>query len=90
MDKVPEDRAKGLQTPIWTEYQVIIDNKEATQVHILGISNEDHYKGLDVYIVGGCCDSIPVVHGEIGFVTNCSAGLTCFKPLWLRCTSTCN
>ncbi|WAR21363.1 hypothetical protein MAR_015337, partial [Mya arenaria] len=23
MDKVPEDKAKGLQTPIWTEYQVI-------------------------------------------------------------------
>ncbi|XP_045191075.1 fucose mutarotase-like isoform X2 [Mercenaria mercenaria] len=34
MDKVPEDKAKGLQTPIWTEYQVIIDNKENTQINI--------------------------------------------------------
>lgn len=32
MDKVPEDKAKGLQTPIWTEYQVIVDNMEGTQV----------------------------------------------------------
>ncbi|XP_060557392.1 fucose mutarotase-like isoform X2 [Ruditapes philippinarum] len=34
MDKVPEDKARGLQTPIWTEYQVIIDNKEDSQINI--------------------------------------------------------
>ncbi|KAH3707983.1 fucose mutarotase-like [Dreissena polymorpha] len=34
MDKVPEDKAKGVQTPIWTEYQVIIDNIEGSQVNI--------------------------------------------------------
>ena len=35
MDKVPEDKAKGLPTPIWTEYQVIVDNAENNQVCIL-------------------------------------------------------
>lgn len=32
MDKVPEDKAKGLPTPIWTEYQVIVDKTEGSQV----------------------------------------------------------
>ena len=33
MDKVPEDKAKGLPTPIWTKYQVICDTASDTQVN---------------------------------------------------------
>ncbi|KAL4231062.1 hypothetical protein ACF0H5_008645 [Mactra antiquata] len=44
MDKVPEDKAKGLQTPIWTEYQVVIDNKENTQINIEKIDRFKFYE----------------------------------------------
>lgn len=43
MDRVPEDKAKGLQTPIWTEYQVIIDNKADTQINIEKIERFKFY-----------------------------------------------
>ena len=35
MDKVPEDKAKGLPTPIWTKYQIICDTAAEKQVIIV-------------------------------------------------------
>lgn len=44
MDKVPEDRAKGLQTPIWTEYQVIVDKAENSQINIEKLERFQFYE----------------------------------------------
>ena len=44
MDKVPEDKAKGLPTPIWTKYQIICDNAAEKQV-------KNHHKYVDKHVI---------------------------------------
>ena len=52
MDKVPEDKAKGLPTPIWTKYQIILDTAAEKQVCLNRNSLEGiHSYGVD-YVVG--------------------------------------
>lgn len=44
MDKVPEDKAKGLPTPIWTKYQVICDTASDTQISIEKVERFKFYE----------------------------------------------
>ena len=37
MDLVPDDKARGLKTPIWDEYKKLLDNSEGKKVKLFYI-----------------------------------------------------